>query len=264
MNKKHVITCSVIMVLFIVSQLFICSTNKRKAVSLTLHPVGTGSTTTGISDLVKYNKDASNDINFANESLPVRNTKVSKKLKHSLYQHSFSCIQSNVLHKKAEVLFPVIEPILKFYGIPEDFKYIPLVESGLCSGISSRGARGLWQFMPGTARTYGLKVNHDMDERLNLRKSTIAACRYLRELHDEFKSWTLTAAAYNLGSIKLERAINKNKKRDYFLMHLNAETGTYVYKLVAMKEIINKPEAYGYKSGYALLKPAAALTRMGS
>lgn len=257
MNKKHLITCSVIMVLFIVSQLFICSTNfKRKAVSFRTTGV---ESTTSISNFIKYNKDANNDINFADESLPTNNVKVTKKLKRSLYQHSFSCIQSNVLHKKAEMLFPVIEPILKYYGIPEDFKYIPLVESGLCEGTSSRGARGLWQFMPGTARTYGLKVGKGKDERLNLRKSTIAACKYLLELHGEFKSWTLTAAAYNLGSIKLQKAIHRSNKHNYFLMHLNAETGSYVYKLIAMKEVISKPETYGYKNGYAWLKPSDEL-----
>jgi membrane-bound lytic murein transglycosylase D len=257
MIKKHLITCSVILVLFIVSQLFICSTNfKRKAVSSNISNVGS---TVAISRFITYNKDANAEINFASEAIPAHNDRVSKKLKHSLREHSFSNIQSNLLHKKAEILFPVIEPILLAYGIPEDFKYIPLVESGLCSGTSSRGARGLWQFMAGTARTYGLKVGHGADERMNLRKSTIAACIYLRELYGEFNSWTLTAAAYNLGSIKLQKAINRDNKRNYFLMHLNAETGSYVYKLLAMKEVINKPEAYGYKNAYAWLKPAEEL-----
>ena len=255
MIKKHLITCSVILVLFIVSQLFICSTKfKRKAVSV--NTINVGATYT-ISRYVTYNKDADHVINFASEDIPANNLKVSRKLKHSLRVHSYSNIQSNLLHKKAEILFPVIEPILKYYGIPEDFKYIPLVESGLRSGTSSRGARGLWQFMPGTARTYGLKVGHGKDERLNLRKSTIAACIYLRELYGEFNSWTLTAAAYNLGSVKLQRAINaNNKKRNYFLMHLNTETGNYVYKLIAMKEVISRPETYGYRNAYAMLTPA--------
>jgi len=259
MIKKHLITCSVILVLIIVSQLFICSTNfKRKAVSLPVSNFNIGSTNI-ISGFVKYNKDAKGDINFADEMLPKHNVTVTRKLKHSLRAHSFSNIQSNVLHRKAEMLFPVIEPILRYYGIPDDFKYIPLVESGLCEGTSSKGARGLWQFMPGTARSYGLKVGDGRDERLNLRKSTIAACRYLRDLHNEFKNWTLTAAAYNLGSIKLQRAINRNNKRNYYLMDLNHETGSYVYKLLAMKEVIKKPEEYGYKNAYAWLKPAETL-----
>jgi membrane-bound lytic murein transglycosylase D len=258
MIKKHLITCSVILVLFIVSQLFICSTTfKRKsiAVNINYHAVDIG-----VHSLIRYNKDANDEINFADELMPAHNAKVTRKLNYSLKQHSFSKIGSTLLHRKALELFPVIEPILKMYGIPDDFKYIPLVESGLCSGTSSRGARGLWQFMPVTARTYGLKVGNGKDERLNLRKSTIAACVYLRELYTEFDSWTLTAAAYNLGSIKLQKAINRNDhKRNYYAMHLNAETGSYVYKLLAMKEVINRPTTYGYKNTYTWLKSSQLL-----
>jgi hypothetical protein len=256
MIKKHLITCSVIVVLFIVSQLFICSTNiKRKAVSVN----AAGVISTGIIPyFVRYNKRTA-DYNFADENLPADNLKVNRKLKQSLLQHSFSHVQSNILQRKARYLFPIIEPILKLYGIPEDFKYIPLVESGFGAGTSPRGARGLWQFMPGTARTYGLTVNKRTDERLDVRKSTIAACIYLRELYGEFNNWTLTAAAYNLGSVKLEKAINKGKNRDYFFMRLNAETGSYVYKLIAMKEVISRPGEYGYKNVYPWLKPAELL-----
>ncbi|MES2278440.1 MAG: lytic transglycosylase domain-containing protein [Bacteroidota bacterium] len=257
MIKKHLITCSVILVLFIVSQLFICSTIfKRKAVSVTTI---NNNNVSSIPRLIRYNKDASDEMNFADESIPVNNTGVNRKLKHTLRANSYRNIGSDVLHKKAMILFPIIEPILKMYGIPNDFKYIPLVESGLCSGTSIRGARGLWQFMPGTARTYGLKVSKGNDERLNVRKSTIAACIYLRELYGEFNNWTLTAAAYNLGSIKLQKAINKGNKRNYYLMHLNAETGSYVYKLLAMKEVISKPRDYGYKNSYAQLTPLELL-----
>ena len=163
------------------------------------------------------------------------------------------------MHAKALKLFPVIEPILAFYGIPEDFKYIPLVESGLCEGTSPKGAKGIWQFMPGTARSYGLKVGHGKDDRMNVRKSTIAACKYIKELYGEFNSWTLAAAAYNNGSIKLERAINRQNEDNYFRMSLNRETGSYVYKIIAMKEIISKPSKYGYKDYYSYLLKTSPL-----
>ncbi len=256
MIKKHLVTYSVIVVLIVVSQLFICSTTfKRNAA----YPAAANTSANSIPRLIKYNKSAADEINFADESIPAHNLNVKRKLKNSLRQNSFGNVQSDVLHKKAQELFPVIEPILKQYGIPDDFKYIPLVESGLSAGTSARGARGLWQFMPGTARNYGLKVGRGRDERLNISKSTIAACIYLRELYTEFNSWTLTAAAYNLGSIKLQKAINKHNSGNYFLMHLNAETGNYVYKLIAMKEVISKPQDYGYKNNYRLLKPATML-----
>lgn len=258
MIKKHLITCSVIWVLFIITKLFIFSTtDKNTTVSLT--PATAVKLNDSVPSLIRYNNSANRELNFADEDLPVKNLKVSRKLRRSLKHHSFGYVQSNLLHRKAEKMFPIVEPILKAYGIPEDFKYIPLVESGFRSGTSIRGARGAWQFMPQTARDYGLRVNRRVDDRLSLRKSTIAACLYLRGLHREFKSWTLTAAAYNIGSIKLRKAMRRNKCCNYFALPLNRETGTYVYKLVAMKEVISKPTSYGYKNAYGQLKPAEML-----
>jgi hypothetical protein len=205
---------------------------------------------------------AENDFNFANEALPINDASVDRKMQHSLQKHNYRYVQSNILQNKAAKLFPIIEPILQAYGIPDDFKYIPLVESGLDGGISSKGAKGLWQFMPGTARTYGLKVGKGVDERANVQKSTIAACRYIKDLYMEFNSWTLTAAAYNNGSIKLARAINSQNEDNYFLMHLNRETAAYVYNIIAMKAIITQPERYGYKNNnnyLAAFKPTELL-----
>ncbi len=240
MTKRHPITCSVIVLLVIISALNIYGTKAVPTVSKTavLSP--------RISTFIYKNNDAVNDYSFANEAIPIKDAGVTRKLMHSLQKHSFKCVQSNILQNKAERLFPIIEPILKAYGIPEDFKYIPLVESGLCEGTSVKGAKGLWQFMPGTARTYGLKVGHGVDERMNVHKSTVAACKYIKELYTEFNSWTLAAAAYNNGSIKLEKVINKQNEDNYFRMHLNRETGAYIYNLIAMKAIITQPKKYGY------------------
>ena len=207
-----------------------------------------------ISRFIFENIDTENDYSFADEALPINDAAVSRKLQRSLWRHNYRYVQSNILQKKAEKLFPIIEPILRAYGIPDDFKYIPLVESGLCEGTSAKGAKGLWQFMAGTARTYGLKVGHGIDERKNIRKSTIAACVYIKELYVEFNSWTLAAAAYNNGSIKLEKAINSQNEDNYFRMHLNRETGAYVYDIIAMKAIISQPKKYGYKNYYSSVK----------
>ena len=194
------------------------------------------------------NPDSLNEFSFANEALPIENEKVQRKLQHTLNRHNFRNVQSNILHNKAERLFPIIEPILRAYGIPDDFKYVPLVEAGFSDGVSLKGAKGIWQFMPGTARTYGLKVGHGVDERMNVRKSTVAACKYINELYAQFNSWTLAAAAYNNGEIKLARAINSQNEDNYFRMHLNRETGSYVYNLIAMKAIISNPGKYGYRN----------------
>ena len=255
MNKKHLITCSVILVLVVISTLSksIPASRKRAA------KVNQISKFLASPDPVS---DSVDDFSFADESLPIENPKVKQRIHLSLKRHSYKHIGSSVLQYKASKLFPIIEPILRAYGIPDDFKYIPLVESGLKSGTSIKGARGIWQFMPQTARDYGLKVNKSKDERLNVHKSTVAACKYIKELYAKFNSWTLAAAAYNGGSPRVMHAINRHNKGNYYQMHLNHETGSYLYKLIAMKEIINRPVKYGYKDIYAsnFLKPSEVLT----
>lgn len=192
---------------------------------------------------------------FANEAVPAKNPKVAYRMERALKAHSYDKLQTHKLHKKAAEWFPVIEPILRSYGIPEDFKYMPLVESGLKSGTSPKGAAGYWQFMPETARHFGLRVDGKVDERHNVRKSTVAACKYIRALYREFGSWTLAAAAYNIGENRLKRHMSKQEEDNYFKMKLNRETATYVYKLVSMKEIIENPLSHGYKSKKVVVVP---------
>ena len=192
-------------------------------------------------------------LEFAEETLPWGDTRVNTKMKKVLASFAYRNVQTNRLHRKAAEWFPIIEPILAAYGIPNDFKYMPLVESGLQGGTSPKGAAGYWQFMPGTARMYGLRVNSKVDERKNLKKSTIAACKYIKELYGIFDSWTLVAAAYNVGDVHMKRQINKQNQDNYFKMKLNRETGGYVYKLMSMKEILENPVRNGYTSQKALI-----------
>jgi len=255
MTKKHLITCSVIFVLVIISTLNIYSVMASKKTDVPV--IKPANTVPAIAikavNYVPKNIIAENDFSFANEALPINYASVKRKLAHSLIKHDFKNVHSNILQIKAGQLFPIIEPILRAYGIPDDFKYLAIVESGFGEGTSSRGAKGVWQFMPGTARTYGLKVGNGMDERTNLRKSTVAACKYIKELYVEFNSWTLAAAAYNNGEIQIERAISRQNEDNYFLMHLNGETAAYVYNIIATKQIISQPGKYGYK---VFLKPS--------
>jgi len=181
-------------------------------------------------------------LNFAEETLPLGDRRVERKMKKVLAAHSYSSLQTTHLQRMAAEWFPIIEPILAAYGIPDDFKYVPLVESGIQGGMSPKGANGFWQFMPGTARSYGLKVNSEVDERKNLRKSTIAACKYIKELYGIFDSWTLVAAAYNVGDNHMKKQIHRQSEDNYFKMKLNRETGGYVYKLISMKEILKDPK----------------------
>ncbi len=243
MIKKHLLTCSVILVLTIIFQLSFGTIKTPK----------TPQNNRRNFSFISYESAKPAGLNFANETLPLGDRKVKVKMRLCLRRHSFGNVQSDILHRKAELWFPIIEPILKAHGIPDDFKYIPLVEAGFGQGKSSRGAYGIWQFMPGTARTYGLKVSGKHDERLDIRKSTIAACIYLKELHGEFKSWAMVAAAYNTGSPNLAHLVHDQKQGNYFKIRMNRETGVYVYSLIAMKEIINHPLEYGYTTEKPIL-----------
>lgn len=239
MIRKYVVACGLMLVVCILTKIFVYnySTGFNKGIL----PVVINAKK--ISKSVFYK-----ELSFANEFMPVGDKRIEKKMKKALKANSFSSLQTLKLHQRAEVWFPVIVPILKRYGIPEDFKYIPLIESGMKRGqYSPKGAAGLWQIMPQTGRDYGLKVNENIDERNNVRLSTVAAAKYMKQLYKQFNSWTLVAAAYNGGEGRLRRVINSQNQDNYFKMDLNHETGKYVYSLISMKEIIEHPEKYGYK-----------------
>ena len=224
MIKKCLLTCSVMLVTIVISGLFIYAKTDSKKVSKN----------TSHYKFIFPKKNHQSEFSFANEAIPVNDLQITRKMRHSLVKTSYNAVQSNILQIEAVRLFPLIVPILNAYGIPEDFKYMPLVEAGLKSGISKSGAAGWWQFMPGR------------DDRYSIRRSTIAACKYLKELHDQFHSWTLAAAAYNIGEIKMAKAIKTQSQRNYFRMHFNPETGSYMYRIIAMKQVIEQPELYGY------------------
>lgn len=188
-------------------------------------------------------------LTFATEDLPLGDAAVKKRMMRYLKAYAFTKLRTHQLHRKAEKWFPVITPILRQYGIPEDFRYLPLIESGFQTGTSShRGASGYWQFMPQTAKAFGLEVTGGTDERQDIRKSTVAACKYLKTLYREFNSWTLVAAAFNVGEGNLQRAIAHQSEDNFFKLSLNAETSSYIYKLISVKEIIENPAMHGYRN----------------
>lgn len=251
MIKKHIITCTVIIALLVMAKVF--AYNMPQAAKSLLKEEKVTKNTDTVTPKIEEPVSLMAQLNFAEETLPLGDARVERKMKKVLAAFSHSKLQTSRLHNKAAEWFPVIEPILAAYGIPEDFKYIPLVESGLKAGVSPKGASGIWQFMPGTARSFGLKVNSNVDERNNLRKSTIAAAKYIKELYSIFDNWTLVAAAYNVGDNHMQRQINRQKQDNYFKMKLNRETAGYVYKLISMKQIVEFPVRYGYKTPRALL-----------
>ncbi|QPH41475.1 lytic transglycosylase domain-containing protein [Pedobacter endophyticus] len=255
MLKKHIVPLSVVATLLILAKVF---TYQMPLTQKSLFKEEKLSSTITKTDSPKVEKVAKRQslmaqLNFADETLPLGDKKVERKMKRILAAHSYKNTQTNLLHKKAAKWFPIIEPILAAYGIPNDFKYLALVESGMAGGVSPKGAAGIWQFMPGTARSYGLRVNNKVDDRYNLRKSTIAACKYIKEMYKGLESWTLVAAAYNVGDVRLRKQINNQNQDNYYKMKLNRETGGYVYKVISMKQIMEHPKRYGYEKPRVLL-----------
>lgn len=187
-----------------------------------------------------------NELDFCGERVPLELLDVRERLDRELLVNTYWQSNSLLAHKRANRWFPVIEPILKREGVPEDLKYIPLVESGFTNVVSPAGAAGYWQFMEGTAKGAGLEVNGEVDERYNVVRATEAACAYLKEAHGRYGSWAMAAASYNLGHGNLQLQLGRQQQNDYFALLLPEETSRYVFRILAMKTIITHPDRYGF------------------
>ena len=185
-------------------------------------------------------------ISFAGESVPLDKHYVLERLDRELLVNTFWHSNSILVFKRAAKYFPIIEPILQEKGIPDDFKYLAIIESGLTNVKSPAGAEGFWQFMPKTAKDYGLEVNGEIDERLHLIKATESAVAYLKDAYMEFGNWTLAAAAYNAGVQRIKTSLEKQQTDSYYDLFLNEETSRYMYRLLATKLIFESPESYGF------------------
>ena len=185
-------------------------------------------------------------MSFASEPVPLDKHYVLERLDRELLVNTFWHSNSILIFKRAAKYFPIIEPILQENGIPDDFKYLAVIESGLTHVKSPAGAEGFWQFMPQTGRDYGLEVNGDIDERLHLIKATESAAAYLIDAYAEFGNWTLAAAAYNAGVQRIKSSLEKQQSNSYYDLHLNEETSRYMYRILATKLIFESPETYGF------------------
>lgn len=183
---------------------------------------------------------------FAGEAVPMQLLDVREKLDRELHVNTYW--QSNTLLyiKRSHKWFPVIEPILQEEGVPLDFKYLALIESGLTQVVSPAGATGFWQFMKSTGSEYGLEVTKEVDERYHVERSTHAACSYLKEAYEKYGSWTLAAASYNMGMNGLDKQLERQQVSNYYDLLLNEETSRYVFRILAAKEILSAPEQYGF------------------
>ena len=173
-----------------------------------------------------------------------RYERMDRELLAFTYMHSTS-IQ---MIKKANRYFPIVEPILKANGIPDDFKYLMVIESNLNPNArSGAGAAGLWQFMQTTGREYGLEVNKNIDERYHVEKATEAACKYLKDAYDKYQDWIAVAASYNAGQARISSQFEKQQVDDMLDLYLVEETTRYVYRIIAAKIMFSNPSAFGFR-----------------
>jgi len=186
------------------------------------------------------------DLEFAGEKVPTGNFEVRERLEREFLVNTYFHSSTLLSIKRANRWFPIIEPILKENNIPDDFKYIALIESGLTNAVSPADAVGFWQLIEGSAIKYGLEVNEEIDERYHLEKSTGAACRFFKDAYEKFGSWSLTAASYNMGTNGMEKQLEKQKANNYYNLVLSDETSRYIFRAIAMKEILKNPKKFGY------------------
>lgn len=195
-------------------------------------------------------------MSFAGEEVPLQVADVYERFDRELHINSYMHNSTIFIMKRAGRWLPQIEPILKENGIPEDFKYMALIESALLNDVSPRGAVGFWQLMADAGKELGLEIRDEVDERYDPLKATRAACKYLNKAYAKFNSWTLAAASYDRGMAGLNRALENQKVTSYYDLFLNDETARYIFRLLAVKEIMEHPSKYGFNiSEKHLYKP---------
>jgi len=182
---------------------------------------------------------------FAGELMPI-NMDTRERLDRELSVNAYWQSSTLLNLKSANKFFPIMEPILAEEGVPDDFKYLAVAESNLRNVQSSANAKGFWQFRKAAAKELGLEVNDEVDERYHVEKATKAACGYLKKLKKRFGTWSNAAAAYNVGPTKFAKTLKEQGETSFYDLNVNTETGRYVFRLIAIKEIMKNPEKYGF------------------
>jgi hypothetical protein len=191
--------------------------------------------------------DLPRKVSFAGDSVPLNlpdvRERLDKELQINVYLHSSTLF----LLKRANRWLPKMEEILRANDIPPDFKYLPLIESALLNATSPKNAVGYWQILESSGKELGLEITKEVDERYDPLKATEAACKYLKKAYAKFGNWTLVAASYNRGMGGVARDLEDQHVTNYYDLHMNEETSRYVFRLLAIKEIFEQPEKYGFK-----------------
>ena len=186
-------------------------------------------------------------VTFDGETIDLRRYDRRERMDREILAFTYMHSTTMLLIKRANRYFPIIEPILKANGIPDDFKYLMVIESNLNSiARSPAGAAGLWQFMPTTGREFGLEVNENVDERYHIEKATVAACKYFKQAYAKYGDWIAVSAAYNAGQARISSQLEKQLASHAMDLWLVEETSRYMFRLLAAKEIFSNPQRYGF------------------
>ncbi|WP_299061131.1 lytic transglycosylase domain-containing protein [uncultured Polaribacter sp.] len=186
------------------------------------------------------------NLNLAGERVPLEIPDIKERMDRELLVNTYWQSNGLLLIKRAHKYFPILEPLLAKYGLPDDFKFLAMAESGFIDETSSVGAAGMWHFMKATGKEYGLEINDNVDERYNIEKSTRVAAEYLKKAKNQFNSWTLAAAAYNAGNYGVAKRLQAQEVNNYYDAKLPDETERYVFRIIALKEVISNPKKYGF------------------
>jgi len=186
------------------------------------------------------------ELSFAGEKVPLEQEDVVERLERELYVNAYWESNLILLFKRSKKYLPEIERLLKEQGVPDDFKYLAIAESGLLNATSPAGAKGYWQILDATGKEYGLEITESVDERYHLEKSTRAAAAYLKKAHQRFRDWTAVAASYNMGQSGFSKRQEEQLQRNYYDLYLNEETSRYLFRILAFKLLFENPEAFGY------------------
>jgi hypothetical protein len=200
-----------------------------------------------VNDYNVYALDLPDSLDFAGEPVPLDDPDVRERMDRELLVNTYWQSNGLLIIKRANKYFPIIEPLLEKYGLPDDFKYLVVAESALQNNVSPAGAAGFWHFLKGTGKEYGMEINSYVDERYNLELSTMKAAEYLKDSKERFGSWTLAAAAYNAGNAGISNQQERQQSTgNYYDLLLNEETSRYVFRILAFKEILSNPQKYGF------------------
>ena len=202
-------------------------------------------------------------VTFDGETIDLRRYDRRERMDREILAFTYMHSTTMLLIKRANRYFPIIEPILKANGIPDDFKYLMVIESNLNSiARSPAGAAGLWQFMPTTGREFGLEVNENVDERYHIEKATVAACKYFKQAYAKYGDWIAVSAAYNAGQARISSQLEKQLASHAMDLWLVEETSRYMFRLLAAKAVISNPQRYGFLLKREHLYPAIPYTEV--